>query len=445
MSAFVEIIKAKRDGHALSREQIALFIEGCASGSIPDYQISALLVAGFLRGMNADETAAMTQCMLESGLVLDFSDAPGPVVDKHSTGGIGDKLSLVLGPIAAACGLNIPMITGRGLGITGGTWDKLDSIPGFSAHLTLPQMYAQMAELGIFITGQIKEIATADQRLYALRDVTATVDSIPYISASIMSKKLAEGLDGLVLDVKCGRGAFMKTEEEARALAESLVGIGWNCGVRTHALLTRMDVPLGRAVGNWIEVVESVDCLQGGGEPDVMEASLALSGEMLLVGGLVETAEEGLARAQDAVNSGRAFDKFVQFVEAQGGNVGVVKDPHARTLDAPETVVHAPRSAQGYVADVDAEAIGWAATKLGVGRIVKEDDVDWDAGIYLHKRPGERIAPGEPVASFYTHKTDRVQEFRSSIARAYRFADDAPAHRPVVMDKLLRDGWQSQA
>ena len=439
----ISIISAKRDGNALSRDEIRAFIDGYTAGDIPDYQASAFLMAAFCRGMDAEETAALTDSMLRSGDVLDFSEIPGPKVDKHSTGGVGDKISLILAPIAAACGLVVPMISGRGLGITGGTRDKLEAIPGFRTDISTEALRAQLAATGVAIIGQTAEIAPADKRLYALRDVTATVDFIPFISASIMSKKLAEGLDGLVLDVKCGRGAFMKHERAARSLAETMVSIGLDFGVDTTALLTAMDVPLGRAIGNWLEVAESIRCLQGDPEPDVMEVTLSLAGEMLRIGGHAPTLQAGRSLAEEALASGKAFEKFTAMVQAQGGSVPDIMEPERRRLEAAETVVRAPDTVHGFVDDIDAGALGWTATAMGVGRAVKEDQVDPDAGIYLHRRPGEPVEPGIPLASFYTRRTDRIESFRAAIQGAYSFAPAPPTPRAVVMDRLTADGWKS--
>ena len=444
MAKTINIITAKRDGKTLSRRQITEFVDAYTRGEIPDYQASAFLMAAFCRGMDAEETTALTYSMLRSGEILDFSEISGPKIDKHSTGGVGDKVSLILAPIAASCGLVVPMISGRGLGITGGTRDKLESIPGFRTELTSAEVREQLAATRVAIIGPTAQVAPADRRLYALRDVTATVDFIPFISASIMSKKLAEGLDGLVLDVKCGRGAFMKHEKQARCLAESMVRIGLDFGVNTTALLTDMDVPLGRAIGNWLEVEESIRCLRGDPEPDVMEVTLSLAGEMLCLAGRAKTGQAGRALAEDAIASGRAFEKFAELVEWQGGDVAAIQHPERRQLEALETVVYAPDCASGYVADIDAGMLGMAATTMGVGRTVKEDAVDPNAGIYLHKRPGETVAPGTRLASFYTRKANKVGDFRAAILAAYRYSTTPRASVPVVSDRLSAEGWRTQ-
>ncbi len=445
MADIVQLIAAKRDGKALSRDQIREFVQAYSNDEIPDYQASAFLMAAFCRGMTAAETSALTFSMLRSGTMLNFSDIPGPKIDKHSTGGVGDKISLILAPLVACCGLIVPMISGRGLGHTGGTRDKMEAIPGVRTDLTIEELHAQLQAIGVAIIGQTADIAPADKRLYALRDVTATVESIPFISASIMSKKLAEGLDGLVLDVKCGRGAFMKTEKEARSLAETMVSIGHDCGVPTTALLTAMDVPLGRAIGNWIEVEESIRCLRGEGEPDVLEVTLALAAEMLWLNRLVPSREAGYARAQAVLDSGQAYERFAEMAQQQGGYGAVIREPHRYVRRASKTVILAPATARGFVADIDAGALGWIATGMGVGRAVKEDAVDPDAGMFLHLRPGEFVEPGMPLVSFYTRKADEVGAISQAIVGAYSFAPEPPMHRPVIMDRLYLAGWQSQA
>jgi pyrimidine-nucleoside phosphorylase len=438
----VDLIVAKRDGKALAAEAVKHLIDTYTRGEVPDYQMSAFLMAAFLQGMNDEETAALTDAMLYSGSVLDLSASPGIKVDKHSTGGVGDKVSLILAPVVAACGVPVPMISGRGLGHTGGTLDKLESIPGFRTDLTTAQYKAQLDDLGVVMIGQTAEIAPADRKLYALRDVTGTVEFIPFIAASIMSKKLAEGIDALVLDVKCGRGAFMKTEAEARRLAETLVGIGERFDKPTVAWMTRMDVPLGNALGNWPEVEESIQCLQGEAVPDLMEVTLALAGEMLHLGGVAETPEAGREQAQQAIDSGAAFDKFVALVAAQGGDTDVLHDPSERKNTDPAADVRAPDDASGYVADLNALALGHAAVALGAGRRVKEEDVNPTAGIVLLKKPGDPIAPGEVLARLYTRKTNDLAAFIETVRAAYTFAEQAPEPASLLMDRYTVEGWR---
>ncbi len=437
----VDLIRAKRDGHSISTDDLTAFINAYTADDVPDYQMSAFLMAAFLKGLDADETAALTRAMLHSGTVLDLSHTPGTKVDKHSTGGVGDKVSLILAPIVAACGVPVPMISGRGLGHTGGTLDKLESIPDFRTDLSIEAYKQQLDDLGIVLIGQTDEIAPADRKLYALRDVTATVECIPFIAASIMSKKLAEGIDGLVLDVKCGRGAFMSTEADARRLAETLVSIGHEFGKNTVARMTRMDAPLGRAVGNWPEMQESIRCLQGDvdGLDDLMTVTLALAGEMLWLGGAAESPEAGVVQAQEALDSGAAFDLFAQVVEAQGGDVSVLHDPTTRTDTAPAGTVSAP--AAGYVQAIDAFEIGMTAVRMGAGRRVKEDPVDPTAGLVLHKKVGEAVENGTPLATLYTARTEDIPAFSSAIREAYTLTDTAPHTPDMLLGRYTMEGW----
>ncbi len=441
----IRIITHKRDGGELPREDIQYLIDEYTAGRVPDYQMAAFLMASQLRGLTLKETIALTECMLNSGRILDFTAVSNLVVDKHSTGGVGDKISLVLAPIARACGICVPMMAGRGLGHTGGTLDKLDSIPGFRTRLNLTEVYNQVRETGIAIIGPTKEIAPADRLLYALRDVTASVDFIPFITASILSKKLAEGLDGLVLDVKLGRGAFMKTPETARELAENLVHVGERLGMNTIAWVTNMDVPLGRAVGNWLEVEEAIRCLHGEGPEDVMELSIALCSEMIVLAGLTDSAEEGQARAQAAVDSGRALDVFAKLVTKQGGDSSVIYDPTLRLRSIEPVVITVPLDISGYVSDIDALKIAHTSNEMGTGRLVMTDSVDPEAGIVLHLRPGDRVQPGAPLASFYTRKIDQTERFIRNVADAYTFSE-SPVKKPrVLIDRLTVDGWDSAA
>ncbi len=437
----VALIVAKREGEALAGEAIKALIDAYTRGQVPDYQMSAFLMASFLRGMNDEETAALSDAMLFSGTVLDLAAVPGVKVDKHSTGGVGDKVSLILAPTVAACGVPVPMISGRGLGHSGGTLDKLEAIPGFRTDLSIHEYQAQLERLGLVMIGQTREIAPADRKLYALRDVTGTVEFIPFIAASIMSKKLAEGIDALVLDVKCGRGAFMKTEPEARRLAETLVGIGQRFGKPTVAWMTAMETPLGRAVGNWPEVEESLRCLRGDDVPDLMEVTLALCGEMLHLGGVAGSPEAGRALAREAIASGKAFDKFVQLVEAQQGDVAVLHDPAARDGFVPAADVAAPAEARGYVAALDAFDVGLAAVALGAGRRVKEDAVDPTAGLVLLKKPGDAVEPGEALARLYTRKTGDLARFAEQVRAAYTFSETPPPPAPMLLDRYTKDGW----
>jgi len=438
----VALIAAKRDGQSLPPETLRHLIARYTAGDVPDYQMSAFLMAAFLNGLNREEAAALTDAMLHSGTVLDLSATPGTKVDKHSTGGVGDKVSLILAPIVASCGVPVPMVSGRGLGHTGGTLDKLESIPGFRTDLSLDEYKAQLDDIGIVLIGQTDEMAPADRKLYALRDVTATVESIPLIAASIMSKKLAEGIDALVLDVKCGRGAFMKTEADARRLAETLVGIGEEHGTETVALMTRMDVPLGRAVGNWPEVAESIACLRGEMDDcDLMQVTYALAGEMLHLGGVADTPKAGRAHAQQAVASGRALETLRTLVEAQDGDVGVIGDPDTRADSEPVATVDAPAGTKGYVTDLDALAVGHLAVDLGAGRRTKEDTVTPTAGLRFTKKPGDPVTSGDPLAYMYTERTEHLDAFRQQLLDAFTFADAPPASPSPRRGRYTAAGW----
>jgi pyrimidine-nucleoside phosphorylase len=444
-----DLIAEKRDGRPHAAGDLRDFVTAHARGDVPDYQMSAWLMAAFLNGLDSAETTALTEAMLHSGDVLDLAGAPGTPVDKHSTGGVGDKVSLLLAPIVAACGVPVPMISGRGLGHTGGTLDKLESIPGLRTDLSVETYKRQLVTLGIVMIGQTDEIAPADRTLYALRDVTATVESIPLIAGSIMSKKLAEGIDALVLDVKCGRGAFMKTEPDARRLAETLAEIGAEAGTPTVALLTRMDAPLGRAAGNWPEVAESVRGLQdasdgAGSIADVMDVTLALAGEMLALGGAASDAGTGREQAAEAVRSGEAFGKLLEMVEAQGGDPSVLDAPEARTEQAAARVVEASAEAQGYAADLDALGVGRAALALGAGRRRMSDDVDPLAGVVVHRKPGEPVQPSTPLATLYATEGSPRADFDEAERRllgAFSFAEEKPDVPPLLMDRYAGGAW----
>src|SRR5437588_7651254 len=368
------LIERKRDGAALSAEEWSALVAEYTADRIPDYQIAALLMAVFLRGLERQELAALTDAMLASGQRLSFDGWPTPRIDKHSTGGVGDKVSLVLAPLVAACGVAVPMMSGRGLGHTGGTLDKLEAIPGFRTNLSLAEAKAQVQKLGCALIGPTAEIAPADKRLYALRDVTGTVESIPLISASIMSKKIAEGIDALVLDVKTGSGAFMKTEADSRRLAESLVAIGNGSGVKTEAVISAMDAPLGRAVGNALEVIECLEVLKGGGPTDLVDMSIELAARMLVLGKVADDLADADRRARETIRTGAALERFRQIIEAQSGDPHVVDD-YSRLPHVPNRhVVEAERP--GFVARLDAELIGRASVALGAGRDRVEDPAD---------------------------------------------------------------------
>src|ERR1700761_3676987 len=393
----VDIIRRKRDAGELTRDEIYFFVDGVTHSRIPDYQTAALLMAIVWRGMSRAELAALTQAMIESGATLDWSELPAAKVDKHSTGGVGDKTSLVVAPVVAAAGLYVPMISGRGLGHTGGTLDNLESRPGFRVTLPLDEFRAVLAATRCAMIGQTPEIAPADKKLYALRDVTSTVESPYLITASIMSKKLAEGIDALVLDVKTGDGAFLKKQEEAEALADLLVETGTRTGKKVVALITGMDEPLGRKIGNALEVAECLDILHGGGPNDLRELCIELSAWMLALGGRVKSVSEGRALAVEMITSGRARDTFREVVRLQGGNTKVVDDPEILPRARHFTQITAERA--GYVEKIRTERLGIASMILGGGRETHEDDVDPAVGLEIHKQLGDAVKEGEGLGT----------------------------------------------
>jgi pyrimidine-nucleoside phosphorylase len=431
----VDVITKKRDGHVLSREELRFFVDGVTTGSLPDYQASALLMAVLLRGMSGDETASLTDAMVDSGVRVDLSDLPGVKVDKHSTGGVGDKTSLIVAPLAVACGLLVPMMSGRGLGHTGGTLDKLESIPGFRVNLSLDEMRAALEKTGCAMIGQTAEIAPADKKLYALRDVTGTVESIPLISASIMSKKIAEGIDALVLDVKTGSGAFMKTEQDSRRLAESLVAIGRASGVRTEAVITDMEAPLGQAVGNALEVIECIEVLKGEGPQDLIDVSVELTARMLIVGGVASDRADASRRVHAARASGAGLDRLRRIIENQGGDPRVIDDP-VRLPHAPRRqTVQAPRG--GYIRRLDAELVGRASVALGAGRDRVEDPVDPAVGIFVRAKPGDRVSAGDPVLEVSYRDSRRLEDALLLITQAISVGDERPLSRPLIVGEVI--------
>ncbi|MDR1988599.1 MAG: thymidine phosphorylase [Acidobacteriaceae bacterium] len=430
----VDIITSKRDGGVLDRAAIAAFVSGVTSGAWPDYQASALLMAILLRGMTAEETAALTTAIVDSGIRVDLGHIPGIKVDKHSTGGVGDKTSLILAPLVAACGVPVPMMSGRGLGHTGGTLDKLESIPGFRVGLSLDEMQRALARVGCAMIGQTKDIAPADKKLYALRDVTGTVESIPLISASIMSKKIAEGIDALVLDVKTGSGAFMKTDADSRRLAESLVAIGNASGVKTEAIITRMETPLGEAVGNALEVIECIEVLKGRGPADVIDVSLELAARMLVLGGVAADRAAAFAMCRATLASGAALDRFARIIEQQGGDPRIVDDYSRMPSVAQSVSMRAPRA--GFLTRVDAELIGRASVALGAGRNRVEDTVDPAVGILVRRKPGDEIRQGETVLELFYRDDTALQAARPLAERAIVIGDAPFASRPMVLGEV---------
>jgi pyrimidine-nucleoside phosphorylase len=418
------LIERKRDGGTLSPEEWSALVAEYTAGKIPDYQMAALLMAVFLRGLERQELAALTDAMLASGQRLSFDGFATPRIDKHSTGGVGDKVSLVLAPLAAACGVAVPMMSGRGLGHTGGTLDKLEAIPGFRTNLSLAETKAQVQKLGCAMIGQTNEIAPADRKLYALRDVTATVESIPLIAASIMSKKLAEGLNGLILDVKRGSGAFLPELDRGLELARTMVAIGEDRGCPTIALLTAMDRPLGRACGNVLETEEAILALRGEGPADLLEVTYALGVEMLLAAGIEKNTKKARKKLETAIDSGLAAEKFEQIIEAQGGNPKAVEDPSVLPQALAVEVYAAART--GVVQRVEPRTIGRAITALGGGRRTVDDVVDPTVGFVITVKPGDKVLEGEPIASVFAKDADGV-----------RIGFEALAAAIVVGDKLL--------
>jgi len=426
----VDIIQKKRDGGELGRDEVVFFIDGYTRGSIPDYQASAFAMAVFFRGMTPGETVALTESMMRTGEVLDLSDLPGPRVDKHSTGGVGDKTSLILAPLAAAAGAYVPMISGRGLGHTGGTLDKLESIPGFRVGLSLKEFRETLRQCGLGLIGQTPEIAPADRKLYALRDVTATVESLPLIASSIMSKKMAEGIDALVLDVKTGDGAFMKKFEDSKALAEAMVRIGRGMGKKVSALITDMEQPLGRTVGNALEVKESVETLQGHGPKDLESLSLELAAWMLHLGGIAPGLDAARTRVRDALASGAGLRKFQEVIGLQGGDPRVCDDT-SRLPQARETV-ELRSEAEGRVAGIQCRAVGHAAMLLGAGRETVDSRVDPAVGIVLHKKVGDPVREGESLMTLHVNERGRLEEATALLRQAVRIAREAPPATPLV-------------
>jgi pyrimidine-nucleoside phosphorylase len=439
----VELIRKKRGGEPLTEEEFRYLLGGYVKGEIPDYQISAFLMACYFRGMSDEETVAFTDVMLHSGVVLDLSEIPGIKVDKHSTGGVGDKVSLILAPIVAACGVPVPMISGRGLGHTGGTLDKLESIPGFNTRLSIPEYKRIIRETGLVMIGQTEEIAPADKRLYALRDVTATIECIPLIAGSIMSKKLAGGTNALLLDVKTGRGAFMQSTENALQLALTLVGIGTASGKETIAFITDMSQPLGVTIGNWLEVVESVECLLGrrgidDGSEDLMEVTHTLAGGMLMLGKKTKTIHEGIERSRKAIKDGSAYRKFVQLVEAQGGDVSSIENLERYPLS--NHVIEVRIGEGGIVQEVDPLELGLTSILLGAGRQRVDDQIEPKAGIVLKKKVGDSVEDHSVVALFYTDRDDIIESARKRIAGAYRVGKMLPPRLSRIISLVDQNG-----
>ncbi len=438
MQSPVELIQKKRDGGELTPDEIARLIEGLLSGDVADYQVSAFLMATYFRGMSPGETIALTEAMLHSGKTLHLRSVTRPKVDKHSTGGVGDKISIPLAPLVAACGAAVPMVSGRGLGHTGGTLDKLESIPGFRVDLSAAAFERTVREVGTAMIGQTTEIAPADRRLYALRDVTATVESIPLIVASILSKKLAEGIDALVLDVKAGRGAFMKDQSAARELARALVSVGTRAKKRVAALVTEMSTPIGLTIGNALEMRESIEILQNRGPADTRELTLELGVEMLRAARIERSASRARTRLETALSDGSAFETFCRMVRAQKGDVRAVEKPERLPRAKVELPVRARRS--GVVHAIDALELGLCSVGLGAGRARAEDDVDPGAGIRIAAPIGTRVTRGEPLALLYASTRARVEAVEERARSAFRLSERAKKPGPRVLERINGKG-----
>ncbi|MFD1928097.1 pyrimidine-nucleoside phosphorylase [Sporosarcina siberiensis] len=433
MLRMVDVIEKKRNGEILTQEEIRFFVEGYTNGTIPDYQASAFLMAIYFQGMNAEEQGNLTLSMVESGDRIDLSAIAGIKVDKHSTGGVGDTTTIILGPLVAACGVPVAKMSGRGLGHTGGTLDKLEAIEGFHIELTNEEFIKQVNDLKLAVIGQSGNLTPADKKLYSLRDVTATVDSIPLIASSIMSKKIAAGANAIVLDVKTGNGAFMKTEEDSIALAHSMVAIGQNVGVNTMAIISDMSQPLGYAIGNSLEVIEAIQTLKGEGPKDLTELCLVLGSQMVLVGGKAKTLEEARGQLEKVIADGSALEILGQFIEAQGGNPAIIHDTSLLPQAAFKTEVKA--TATGYITKMEADDIGIAAMLLGAGRATKEDAIDLAVGIVLEKKIGDAVEIGETIAVIHSNIEDITQS--KAILQKHIFIEEKHVEPPRLIGKII--------
>lgn len=433
-----DLIAKKRDGNKLTTAELQYLIQGYTNDQIPDYQMAAFAMAAFLRGLDAQETADLTMAMVQSGDQVDLSSISGIKVDKHSTGGVGDTTTLVLAPLVAAAGAPVAKMSGRGLGHTGGTLDKFEAIPGFNVELPLAQFVANVNQVKAAVVGQSGNLTPADKKLYALRDVTATVNSIPLIASSIMSKKIAAGADAIVLDVKTGSGAFMKTLDESFALAQAMVDIGTKVGRQTVAIITTMEQPLGQAVGNALEVKEAIATLRGAGPADLQELCLALGAQMLLLAKVADNEEAARAKLEQVIQEGSALQKFKQLIEAQGGDSRVVDNPALLRQAQYQEAVLAPRA--GYISGMDSEGIGIYATLLGAGRQVKTDMVDPAAGIMLYKKTGDQLQAGETLAVIHTNKREILAEMKQKVMEAFKFANGPVPPPKLVYGKVTVEG-----
>ncbi len=431
----VELIIKKRNGKTLSKDEIHFLINSYTKSKIPDYQFSALLMAILFKGMTKIETSYLTEAMLHSGKVIDLSYIKGAKIDKHSTGGVGDKTSLILAPIVAAAGVNVPMISGRGLGHTGGTLDKLESIPGFNINLSLKEYKSVLKKCGAVLIGQTKDIAPADKLIYSLRDVTGTVPSIPLITGSIMSKKLAEGIDGLVLDVKTGSGAFMRETKDAIELASSLISTAKAFNRKVIAFITDMNQPLGNYIGNWLEVYESIKVLRGGQRGDLVDLSLNLSGAMIYLGGKAGSIKKGIEIAKEQINNGKAFEKFVQMIELQGGNTKFIL--HPEKYPKSKFIKKIKSNETGYIKSIDNFRVGMAALELGAGRKTMEDKIDPKAGIIFKVKIGDKIKKGDVIAELHSQSMDKINTAKEMILTAITYSKQKTT-KPKLIKKIIK-------
>lgn len=436
----LDILHQKRSGKRLSDKEIDFFVRGYSTGQIPDYQAAALLMAIYFQGLNKPETIALTRSMIASGETIDLSSIPGVKVDKHSTGGVGDKTTLVLAPLVAAAGVPVAKLSGRGLGFTGGTIDKLESFQGFRAELPKEELVRQVQSIGIAIAGQTAELVPADKKLYALRDVTATVDNKSLIAASIMSKKIASGTNAIMIDVKCGDGSFMKNNKDAFDLARQLVDIGESMGKRTIAVVSSMEQPLGRAVGNGLEAIEAIETLKGRGPKDLQDLCVYLGTQMLLLAGIVKKEKDARLRMLHVLHSGKGLEKLTQLIEAQGGDVRQIKDLELLPKAAIVEIITSPKD--GYVTSVLAEKVGSAAMMLGAGRSKKEDRIDPSAGIVLHKKAGDKVRKSEGLAILHTNNMTQLKDATDMLLSAYKFSPKKPKPQNLVIGKVSKKGTQ---
>jgi len=437
-----QLILKKRSGGELSSSELDFLLRGYVDGSIPDYQMAAFLMACYFRGMSGEETLTLTRLMADSGERMSLADIPGRKVDKHSTGGVGDKTSLLIAPIVASCGVPVPMISGRGLGHTGGTLDKLESIPGFRTDLPVKEFKTVLRSVGVAMAGQTDALAPADKKMYALRDVTGTIECIPLIVGSIMSKKYAEGTDALVLDVKTGRGAFLQNEENAVELTRKLVDVGTQLGVETVGFVTDMSQPLGRAIGNWLEIVEAVECLKGERSSDLssdlLDLSMTLAGAMLMLGGKAKSVGKGVEASRAAVTSGKAFEKFLELVKAQGGDPEMVENPGRYPASKFSTDI--PAGAGGFVSSIDALELGLTSVQLGAGREKIGDPIDPKAGIVLRTKVGTTVREGDALATLYSDNNEALEAARQRLSSAFHITPDKPAIPRLILSTVTPKG-----